>query len=166
MTDQFNLNGVDIDLKPIKELVNNNEKILAIKHVIDLTDCRLIVAKNFVEQLNDLQNFDPNIQGISNSNEGVSVSNSNGKINVTYKTGKSKKNVTPADIEWKRVKAILPNNQTILQYEKQFSEGKININQTLIQRNKGFFYDFSGIKKVLTILIIIILIIVYLEFFR
>ena len=166
MTDKFNINGVDIELKPVKDLVDNNEKILAIKHVIDLTGCSLIVGKNFVEQIDDLESFNPNNNSLLNGKEGVSVSNRNGNIKVIYTNGKSKKAVTPSDFEWKRVKVLLPNNQTLLQYEKQFLGGKIGENQTLIQKNEGFFNKFSGIKKVLTALIILILLIIYLEFFR
>lgn len=166
MTDKFNLNGVDLELKPIKDLVNNNEKMLAIKQVIDLTGCSLIVGKNFVEQIDDLENFNPNKNSLLNGKEGVTISNRNGNIKVTYINGKLKKIVTPSDIEWKRVKVLLQGNQTLVQYEKQFSEGKIGKSQTLIQKNEGFFKDFSGIKTLLTAVIIFVAILIYLEFFR
>ena len=157
----YNLKGVDLEIEPIKNLIAENGKIFALKQVIDRTNCGLVVAKNFVESIDDLDNFDPNNTSIPSNKEGVSSTNRNGKITVTYINGKIKKKVTPLDPEWQRVKALMSNNDLIAQYERQFAEGKTGKNQTLIQKNEGF----SNTKKVLTAVIILVLIIIYLEFF-
>lgn len=127
-TEKIIINGIKIELAEIQKLLNENRKLEAVKLVLETCNCGLKEAKDVVDNI-EIGNFDmSNLQTLpSNNIERVWAQKKNGSIIVTYSSGTDEKIVvTPADPLWQRVKAMVKNdNPLINEYETSFNNGTL-----------------------------------------
>lgn len=126
--EKITINGIEVKLAEIQNLLHENRKLEAVKLVFETCNCGLKEAKDAVDNI-ELGNFDmSNLQKIpSNTTERVWAQKKNGSIVVTYSSGNNEKVVvTPADTLWQRVKAIAQNNNPLInEYETSFNNGTL-----------------------------------------
>lgn len=109
----------------VRELLQQNKKLEAIKLVYDTTDMNLQNAKDFVETYENSGNFfnPESMNRLDHIN--VNMTNVNGNLTVKIKEGnKAEKIVYPNDPEWEQAKKMLGSKPELLKYEADYLAGK------------------------------------------
>ena len=109
----------------IRQLLQQNKKLEAVKLVCDTTDMDLLNAKNFVESFeNGERSFNP--ESMTRFDHiSVHMTNVNGIVTVKMKEGSNaEKIVYPNDPDWEKAKKMLGNKPELLKYEADFMDGK------------------------------------------
>ncbi|RRJ92653.1 hypothetical protein EG240_02370 [Paenimyroides tangerinum] len=125
------INNVPVDLVILDNFLNKNQKIEAIKYIVDHCNVGLRDAKNFVD------NYDPeNIEQDSNLNfpkkEGVQIKTLKNTIEVRYCDDQGIETlVNPDHILWKNVKRIMHDSLKIKEYEDAYYKENSITNQNV-----------------------------------
>ncbi len=118
---KMTINGVDLDIKEITDLLNQNREIEAIKLVLDKTKISLKDSKNIVDNIKK-GNYENLSNPITTTNkERVTIKRNGNEIIVAYFDDKGNEHiVTPYDTLWEKVKSMAKDNETIKEYERTF----------------------------------------------
>lgn len=125
------INNVPVDLTILENYLNNNQKIEAIKYIVEHCNVGLRDAKNFVD------NYDSgNIEQDSNFNfpkkEGVQIKTLKNTIEVRYCDAQGIETlVNPDHILWKNVKRIMSDSLKIKEYEDAYYKENSITNQNV-----------------------------------
>jgi len=151
----------NLDRQEVEELLQQNEKINAIKLVFDKTGLSLKNSKDLVESIQNKETHFTEDGSSSNSNVSVKMLNKNGKLTVKLKLDdQPEKVVFPSDPDWAEVKKVMGDKPELIAYEKEYLE---NPTQFQSQKNKLFIEDEgSGKLKVVLLAAIFTVIIIYL----
>ncbi len=149
-----------LDREEIEELLQQNEKINAIKLVFDNTGLGLKNSKDLVEAI---QNKETNfIEDYSSGNSNISVKtfSKNGQLTVKLKlNNQPEKVVFPSDSDWAEVKKVMGDKPELIAYEKEYLENPIKFQS---QKNTLFIEDEgSGKWKVVLLAAVFTIVIIY-----
>lgn len=152
----------NLDRQEIEGLLQQNEKMLAIKLVMDKTDLGLKNSKDLVESIQNKEtHFTEDHSSGSSSNVSVKMLNKNGQLTVRLKlNNQSEKVVFPSDPDWAEVKKVMGDKPELLAYEKEYLENPMQFQK---QKNTLFIEDEgSGKWKVVLLAAVFTIIIIYL----
>lgn len=151
----------NLNRQEIEELLQQNEKINAIKLVFDKTGLGLKNSKDLVEAIQNTETHFTEGNSLGNSNVSVKTLNKNGKLTVKLKlNNQSEKVVFPSDPDWAEVKKVMGDKPELLAYEKEYLEDPTQFQS---QKNTLFIEEKSSGKwKVVLLAAVLTIIIIYL----
>ncbi|WP_131450910.1 hypothetical protein [Chryseobacterium sp. FH1] len=115
-----------LDRHEIEELLQQNEKMQAIKLVFDKTGIGLKNSKDLVEAVQRKETHFTEDNSSSNSNVSVKTFNKNGQLTVKLKlNNQPEKVVFPSDPDWVEVKRVMGDKPELIAYEKEYLENPI-----------------------------------------
>lgn len=125
----IDINGKQVDLSQIIDLIGQNKKIEAIKILKDNTDIGLKDAKDLIESLESSGIGSEHPPVSFSRTESVTTRKTGDEVTVSYTDENGEKSiVTPNDPSWGKVKNIARDNATIDAYEKNYSSSSQSIN--------------------------------------
>lgn len=149
----------------IRQLLQQNKKLEAVKLVCDSTDMNLLNAKNFVESFENGE-ISSNPESMTRFDHiSAHMTNVNGIVTVKMKEGNNtEKIVYPNDPDWEKAKKMLGNKPELLKYEADFLDGKYptpNRQSTLYVESSS-----SGKWILFFIIFCVIMLLVYFFYFK
>ncbi|WP_379965831.1 hypothetical protein [Epilithonimonas sp. UC225_85] len=151
----------NLDRQEIEELLQQNEKINAIKLVFDKTGLGLKNSKDLVEAIQSKETHFDEDNSLTNSNVSVKTFSKHGQLTVKLKlNNQPEKIVFPSDPDWAEVKKVMGDKPEIIAYEKEYLE-----NPTKFQSQKNTLFieeEGSGKWKVVLLAAIFTIFIIYL----
>ena len=151
----------NLDREEIEELLQQNEKINAIKLVFDKTGIGLKNSKDLVEAIQRKETHFSEDNSSSNSNVSVKTFSKNGQLTVKLKlNNQPEKVVFPSDPDWAEVKRVMGDKPELIAYEKEYLENPTKFQS---QKNTLFIEDEGSRKwKVVLLAAVFTIVIIYL----
>ena len=151
----------NLQREEIEQLLQQNEKISAIKLVSDTTGIGLKNSKDLVEAIQNKSTHFTEDHSLAESNVTVKTFSKNGKMTVKLKlNNQPEKEVFPSDPDWAEVKRVMGDKPELLAYEREFLEDPTKFQY---QKNTLFIEEkASGKLKVVLLAAICTIIIIYL----
>lgn len=136
----IDINGQQVDLSQIIDLISQNKKIETIKILKDNTDISLKDAKDLVDSLESsgIASEYPPVN--YSKKESVTTRKNGDEVTVSYTDENGQKSmVTPNDPSWGKVKNIVRDSATIEAYEKDFKSnpGSISNGSVFIEEKRS-----------------------------